>query len=130
MAKAQLKESRIFVILDDKATVLNLKKGSTALDAAFAIHSDLGLSTSSIVVNGKTARLDQPLENGDIITVQVNKNKKVYPRLFWLNIVQTDSAKAILRKFFRKETSLKKQVLDDYLLKLEYKSTSASAKEF
>merc|ERR1719399_1648378 len=72
MAKAQLLKSRVFVLLADKATVLNLRRGATALDAAFAIHSSLGLRTSHITVNGKKSRYDRILRNGDIISVSRN----------------------------------------------------------
>jgi len=69
LAKQQLLKNRVFVFLDDKATVLNLKKGSTALDAAFAIHTDVGLSTASATVDGRPCRLDRQLQNGETVSV-------------------------------------------------------------
>jgi (p)ppGpp synthase/HD superfamily hydrolase len=125
LAKKQLLKDRVFVVLGDKATVLNLRKGATALDAAFAIHSSLGLRTSSINVNGKESKLDRILDNGDIISVTSIDNAKINltanklkgvvqaaivndgvpnPPVAWLSIVKTDAAKRVLKSHFHKQT--------------------------
>jgi len=49
-AKQQLTRQRVFVFLEDQSTVLNLRKGSTSLDAAFAIHSELGLRAETVTL--------------------------------------------------------------------------------
>ena len=50
LARQQLLASRVYVFLDDCSTVLNLPKGATALDAAFALHSDVGLTLANVRV--------------------------------------------------------------------------------
>ena len=104
MAKAQLLKSRVFVILADKATVLNLKRGATALDAAFAIHSSLGLQTSQIMINGKSSRFDRILRNGDIISVVRSHDERPTATHDWTTMVRTDAARRVLRLHFTKET--------------------------
>eukprot|EP01041_Mallomonas_annulata_P009145 gene9145-18947_t len=63
LARHQLMTSRVFVYLHDRSTVLNLRSDSTALDAAFSIHSDVGLSTATIEVNGKRVAMNRILKN-------------------------------------------------------------------
>ena len=104
MAKAQLLKSRVFVILADKATVLNLKRGATALDAAFAIHSSLGLQTSQVMINGKPSRFDRILRNGDIISVVRSPDGQPVATHDWTTMVRTDAARRVLRLHFTKET--------------------------
>jgi len=101
LAKKNLLANRVFVFLDDRATVLNLKKGSTALDAAFAIHTDLGMAAASVTVDGKSCRLDRPLRNGDTISVQRSETGVgAHPQ--WLTMVRTSHAKSALRQHFSK----------------------------
>ena len=73
MAKQQLRASRVFVYLEDNATVLNLARGSTALDAAFAIHTVLGLTTQSIRVNNASVELSRELATGDVVSVSSSR---------------------------------------------------------
>lgn len=101
IAKQQLSSSRVFVFLDDHANVINLKKGSTALDAAFSIHSELGLSVSYILVNRRLVDFNYELKNGDVICVQESIDKKKTVELYWLDIVKTYSAQTAIKKHFR-----------------------------
>jgi (p)ppGpp synthase/HD superfamily hydrolase len=106
-AKAQLLKSRVFVLVGDKTTVLNLRKGATALDAAFAIHSSLGLRAEAVIVNGHESSMDQVLQNGDIISVKRSKDAFPDPNPVWLTFVTTDSAKRVLRNHLNKEKEAK-----------------------
>jgi len=101
LAKSQLNKSRVFVFLDDKATVLNLKKGSTCLDAAFAIHTELGLFTAGVTVNNRDARLEQPLSNCDIISVEASKSLVPTAKMSWLSFVKSRMAQQTLRSHFK-----------------------------
>lgn len=101
LAKVQLLRERVFVFSEDRSTVLNLKKGATALDAAFAIHTDIGLATKRVLVNGKEVRLGRPLQNGEVVSVETHAAATPAARLFWLGMVRTSHAQSALRKFFR-----------------------------
>lgn len=99
MAKKQLQANRVFVFLDDMSTVLSLRKGSTALDAAFSIHSDIGLSAKAISLDGAPVPLSTPLKNGDVVSVQTAAAP--IAKTSWLHIVKASGSLATIRKYFR-----------------------------
>lgn len=101
MAKSQLLASRVFVFLEDKSTVLPLKKGVTALDAAFAIHSNIGLSARCIKIDGVPVSYNRLLANGETVSVEVEPAGVYSAKPTWLNAVKSSSAQAILRRYFR-----------------------------
>lgn len=74
MAKQQLRASRVFVFLEDSSTVINLRAGSTAIDAAMAIRAELGLTAFSISLKGRKIDYSQPLLNGDVIAYEVSSD--------------------------------------------------------
>ena len=89
---------RIYV-LTPKGDPIELPKGATPLDFAFRVHTDVGLCFRSAKVNGTIARIDQHLENGDMI--EILKQKDPRPSHQWLQIVRTHEARSKLRGFFR-----------------------------
>ena len=78
-----------------------LPQGATALDFAFDIHSDIGIKSSSIKVNGKLVPMGYRLENGDQVFVNTSKNQK--PNKDWLNIVVTGKARSKIRQSLNSE---------------------------
>jgi len=101
MAKSQLLASRVFVFLEDKSTVLALKKGVTALDAAFAIHSNIGLGARCINIDGVPVTYNRLLANGETVSVEVEPAGVYNAKPTWLNAVKSSSAQAVLRRYFR-----------------------------
>lgn len=101
LAKRQLRDSRVYVYLDDMSTVINLQRGSTALDAAFQIHTVMGLCTRGIRIDGQSVPLDQQLKTGDIISVQCSVNKEIQAKLSWLNQVTTTYASIAIKKHMK-----------------------------
>ena len=100
MAQQQLLASRVLVFLEDRSTVLNLVKGDTALDATFALHSDLGLTVSTIRIGGRPVPLDYVLQNGDVVTCECSPGViSVSP--LWLEIAKSSSALSKIRKYYR-----------------------------
>ena len=69
-----------------------LPKGATALDFAFAIHTDIGLKCMGVKVNGKLVSLSQSLSSGN--QVEVITSRKQRPRKDWLRFVKTSRAKS------------------------------------
>lgn len=100
MAKKQLLSTRVLVFLEDRSTVLNMKKGHTALDAAFALHSDVGLTLTGVKVGGKSVGLDYTLQNGDIVSCESCADT-VSVKPAWIGICKSSSAQAKIRKYFR-----------------------------
>jgi len=87
---------RIFVFTP-KGEVVDLPIGSTVLDFAYAIHSDVGNHTSSAKINGKMVALKTELKNGDITEIITSKSSK--PSSKWFEIVKTNMAKRCIKNY-------------------------------
>jgi len=75
--------------------VVDLPAGATPIDFAYAIHSDIGDHTASVMVNRKMAQLDAELRNGDIVAIETRKSAK--PTEKWLLSAKTSIAKRKIR---------------------------------
>ncbi|OGZ78993.1 MAG: hypothetical protein A2528_01150 [Candidatus Staskawiczbacteria bacterium RIFOXYD2_FULL_37_9] len=82
--------------LTPKGDVIVMKKGATTVDFAYAVHSDVGNHCESAKVGGKIVPLSYVLENGDIVEILTNKNKK--PSADWLKFVKTNMAHGHIKK--------------------------------
>jgi GTP diphosphokinase / guanosine-3',5'-bis(diphosphate) 3'-diphosphatase len=83
-------QQRIFVFTP-KGDVIDLPIGSSPIDFAYAIHSEIGNHTNGVKVNGKLMSLDKDLKNGDIVEIIINKTSK--PSQKWLEYAKTTVAK-------------------------------------
>ena len=99
--KIDLFEEEVFVF-SPKGDVISLKRGSTPIDFAYAIHTEVGNHCVGAKVNGSIVPLGYELQMGDRIEVLTNKNSK--PSRDWLNIVKTSSAKSKIRNYYSKVT--------------------------
>jgi GTP pyrophosphokinase len=77
-------------VFTPKGKIIELPKGSTPIDFAFAISSSLGSRLGKAIVNGKTVSLKYKLKAGDIVKIVKSKKKQVKKE--WLNIVKSHSA--------------------------------------
>jgi len=94
--------SKFIYVFTPKGDTIQLPKGSTALDYAYRIHTDLGDHCCGSKVNNKMVRIDQELKSGDMVEIQCGK--KINATRNWLDIVKTNYAKEHLRKItLRKE---------------------------
>jgi len=96
--KLAIYQDRIFAFTP-KGALFQLPKGATAVDFAFAVHTDLGAQTVGAKVNGRHIPLRTPLGNGDV--VEIIKSDKAQPQLSWLGFVVTGKARAAIRRFVR-----------------------------
>ena len=99
--KVDLYDQEIYVFTP-KGKVLNLRVGSTPLDFAYAVHTEVGNHCVGAIVNGAVAPLTHELSMGDRVEILTNKNAK--PSRDWLNIVKTPSAKSKIRRYFAAAT--------------------------
>ena len=97
--KEDLFDEEVFVITP-KGDVVGLKKGSTAIDFAYRIHSEIGNHCNGIRINEKLSPLSTSLQNGDFIEILTNNNST--PSLDWLNFVVTPTAKNRIRQWYKK----------------------------
>jgi GTP pyrophosphokinase len=89
---------RIFAFTP-KGALHQLPKGATAVDFAYAVHTDLGNTTVGAKINGRHMPLRTPLSNGDV--VEIIKSDSSEPQLSWLGFVVTGKARAAIRRAVR-----------------------------
>ncbi len=92
-------EDTIFVF-SPKGDISELKKGSTPIDFAFAIHTEVGCKCIGAKVNGEIVPLDYKLKSGDRVEIITSKSAKG-PGNDWLDIVVTQGAKNKIRKWLK-----------------------------
>ncbi len=95
----ELLDNNIYVYTP-KWDVIELSNGSSILDFAFRIHSNVGLRFRSGIVNGNIVPIDYKIKNWDIISVQTRKDKFSANRN-WINILHTPSAKNQVNRYLR-----------------------------
>ena len=98
LAKSDLFSEDI-TVFSPKGDYYTLPKGSTALDFAYAIHSEVGSNAVDALVNKHNASLLTVLKNGDI--VKIIKDDKVHLHCSWLDTVKTSKAKEGIRSACR-----------------------------
>src|SRR4028118_333620 len=113
-------QDRIFAFTP-KGELIQLPKGSTPVDFAYAVHTDLGDQTVGAKVNGRVMPLRTPLDNGDQVEILVSKAQ--HPQPAWLSFVVTGKARAKIRRFVkskeREETvALGRKIFDEIVQRL------------
>ena len=88
-------------VFTPKGDVLELPKGSTPLDFAYRIHSDVGDKTVQALVNGTSVPLNYELHNNDIVKIRTSPTAT--PSKEWLNFVKTSHAKNKIKAYFSKQ---------------------------
>ncbi len=98
--KLNLYSKEVFVFTP-KGEIKILPVGSTALDFAFSVHTDLGMTCLGAKINGKLVPISYVLQNGDQIDILSSQNQK--PKLDWLDIVVTARAKTRIKNALNSE---------------------------
>jgi GTP diphosphokinase / guanosine-3',5'-bis(diphosphate) 3'-diphosphatase len=97
--KEDLFDEEVYVFTPS-GDVVGLRKGSTAVDFAFRIHSEVGNHCQGVRINDRLCPLATPLQNGDF--VQIITAKSAHPSLDWLNFVATPTARNRIRQWYKK----------------------------
>ncbi len=97
--KDELKRSEIYVYTP-KGDIIELPYGSTPIDFAYKIHSEVGNTTTGALVNRKMVKLDYELQDGDLVELITQKGHA--PSKGWLKFVKTESAKSRIKSYFYK----------------------------
>ena len=98
--RMDLFQGEIFVFTPG-GEVKALPTGSTPIDFAFSVHTEVGLHCGGARVNGRIAPLSRELKNGD--TVEIITNNRQWPNRDWLAFVKTSRARTRIRQWIRKE---------------------------
>jgi|TARA_R100000479_G_scaffold51000_3_gene24151 GTP pyrophosphokinase len=105
--KLNLYAKEIFVFTP-KGDLFSLPKGSTALDFAFQVHTEVGMHTRGTKVNGKLVPLSHVLKSGD--QVEIITSEKSKPSANWLDYVNTGRARSKIKSSLKDE---KKQIAEE-----------------
>lgn len=90
-------------VFTPKGDVIALPQGSTPVDFAYAVHTEVGHRTMGARVNGRLVPLDSVLENGDVVDVFTSKSETAGPSRDWLGFVKSPRARNKIRQWFSKE---------------------------
>lgn len=102
MVRRNISSTNEVYVFTPSGDVKTMPAGATALDFAYAIHSQVGNKCVGIKINNKIVPFETELSIGDTVEVLTNSNAKG-PSRDWLKIVKTSSAKAKIRQFFKRE---------------------------
>jgi GTP pyrophosphokinase len=97
--RSELLGKRVFVFLRN-GKILNLARGATAIDAAFQIHTEVGLNMHGVEVNGKPVPISYELQNGDVVSILTGEGK---PSTEWMRYAKSRSTRSKLRSYFRSQ---------------------------
>ncbi|GGF76915.1 bifunctional GTP diphosphokinase/guanosine-3',5'-bis pyrophosphate 3'-pyrophosphohydrolase [Alteromonas lipolytica] len=100
--KTDLFPDEIYVFTPD-GRIIELPAGATAVDFAYAVHSDVGNTCVGVRVERRNYSLSKPLENGQ--TVEIITSPRAKPNANWLNFVVSARARTRIRQYLRKQRS-------------------------
>ena len=101
-------EHRVFA-LTPKGDVIDLPEGSTAIDFAYAVHSDIGDHVAGAKINGKLVPLDTKLSNRDVVEIDVKDSAS--PKRKWIDMAKTTLAKRKIRAHIKEHGNALEKLL-------------------
>lgn len=90
-------------VFTPKGNVIALPGGSTPIDFAYAVHTEVGNRCVGAKVNGRLVPLESQLANGDVVDVLTNKSEHAGPSRDWLHFVKSPRARSKIKAWFSKE---------------------------
>ncbi len=121
--KTDIFEDQVFVFTP-KGEIKDLPKGSTPIDFAYRVHTELGNSCIGAKVNGRLVALDYQLRNGEVVEILTSKKAKG-PSRDWLSTtlgyVKTNNARGKIKSFFKKQERVENIERGHEMLTREFK---------
>ncbi len=115
-------------VFTPKGRIVNLKSGSTPIDLAYELHTELGNHTIACKVNRKYAPLNIQLESGQSIEIITSDDQEVSPD--WLNFVVTSKARSSIRSALRHQKISQSRKAGKLMLETELKRGGVSLSEY
>ncbi len=100
--KLDLGHDEVYVFTP-KGRVISLVEGSTPIDFAYAVHTEVGHHCVGAKVNGRLVPLTTVLRSADVVEIVTAKNDDAGPSRDWLNIVKSSRARSKIRQWFQRE---------------------------
>ncbi len=110
-----------------RGDLIGLPSGATAVDFAFAVHSNVGRHCFGVEINGKNRQLATELNNGDQVLIKTDPQAK--PKAEWEEFVATGRARSAIRRFVRDEHIAEFSRVGRALLEKEYRFHNVPLKE-
>lgn len=118
-------------VMTPKGRVIDLPQGSTPIDVAYRIHTDVGNQMVGALINGILVPLNTQLKTGDVVEIRTNKNST--PSEDWLKIVKSKQARNKINAFFAKKELEEKETgikLGEQMLKEAFKKQGLDENEY
>ena len=114
-------------VFTPKGDVLNLPQGSTPVDMAYLIHTQVGHRMIGAKINGRIVTIDYELKTGEICEILTQKEER--PNKSWIEICKTASAKAKIRQWFKNEKREENIAEGKLILEREFKRNGINLNE-
>ncbi len=124
-------EANVYV-MTPKGRVIDLPNGSTPIDFAYRVHTEVGHSTVGAIVNETLVPLNTVLKTGDVVQIRTSK-QSAGPSEDWLKFVKTNQAKNKIRSFLQhKEVERKSEYVEkgEAMLRDEFRKRGINEKEY
>ncbi len=115
--KSDFFQDRIFVFTP-KGSTIDLPKGATAIDFAYAIHTEVGRHALKAKINDELRPITSGLKTGDVVKILTHKES--FPELYWLNFSKTHFAKNRIKAYFKRVSKEKKIKAGNCILQKEF----------
>ncbi|MFN2431853.1 MAG: bifunctional (p)ppGpp synthetase/guanosine-3',5'-bis(diphosphate) 3'-pyrophosphohydrolase [Gemmatimonadota bacterium] len=124
--KIDLFKDEIFVFTP-KGDLIQLPSGSTPIDFAFMVHTQVGLHCSGARINGRIVPLHKQLRSGDTVQILTSPNQR--PSRDWIHFVRTSKARQVIRRWVREEEFKNSLALGREMLEKELRRLRVSRPE-
>lgn len=119
--------SQVYVFTP-KGDVIELPAGSTPIDFAYRVHTNVGNKCVGAKIDGRIVSIDYKLQNGNIVEILTSSNSNG-PSRDWINIVKTPNAKSRIRQWFKKERREENIERGNEILEKEFKKYNLPLKD-